>query len=284
MPSIPEEPLFAPNPDWFCMFPIQYHFGQPRKSTSLRTSVNGKTSPATRNTSPVMSLPSSPFLTEPSLQTSPEGSWRRSGSPRLVPSIDFRLSLKTSTPEMPYKPKVDGILEYILHGCFFGTDDHRKCDVVWPKRNTYVPKKKSASRPNTKRGCTCHFIVKRLIVEPSMALIIYNQDKHLDKKGLPCHGPQDKKAIPQLLNPFSKQVEVPFLKFYTFASKNWFKKKNLISSSFLLFLNLFIILSYSIILFYCFILSFYLISFIYLFILLLLLLFFSNLKINKIPF
>ena len=27
-----------------------------------------------------------------------------------------------------------------------------------------------------------------------MALIIYNQDKHVDKKGLPCHGPQDKKA------------------------------------------------------------------------------------------
>lgn len=24
MPSIPEEPLLAPNPDRFCMFPIQY--------------------------------------------------------------------------------------------------------------------------------------------------------------------------------------------------------------------------------------------------------------------
>lgn len=28
-----------------------------------------------------------------------------------------------------------------------------------------------------------------------MALIIYNQDKHVDKNGLPCHGPQDKKAV-----------------------------------------------------------------------------------------
>lgn len=97
-------------------------------------------------------------------------------------------------PEMSYKPKVDGILEYILYWCSFGPDDHRKGGVVRPSRTTYVPKKKSAGRPNTKRGCTCHFIVKRLIAEPSVALIIYNQDKHVDKKGLPCHGPQDKKA------------------------------------------------------------------------------------------
>lgn len=37
--------------------------------------------------------------------------------------------------------------------------------------------------------------MKRLIAEPSVALIIYNQDKHVDKGGLPCHGPQDKKAV-----------------------------------------------------------------------------------------
>ncbi|PSS35936.1 GPI-anchored adhesin-like protein precursor [Actinidia chinensis var. chinensis] len=97
-------------------------------------------------------------------------------------------------PEIAYKPKVDGILEYILYWCSFGPDDHRKGGIVRPSRSTYVPKKKSAGRPNTKRGCTCHFIVKRLIAEPSVALIIYNQDKHVDKKGLPCHGPQDKKA------------------------------------------------------------------------------------------
>ncbi|CAK9146206.1 unnamed protein product [Ilex paraguariensis] len=97
-------------------------------------------------------------------------------------------------PEMAYKPKVDGILEYILYWCSFGPDDHRKGGIVRPSRTTYVPKKKSAGRPNTKRGCTCHFIVKRLIAEPSVALIIYNQDKHVDKKGLPCHGPQDKMA------------------------------------------------------------------------------------------
>ncbi|KAG5538699.1 hypothetical protein RHGRI_019310 [Rhododendron griersonianum] len=97
-------------------------------------------------------------------------------------------------PEMAYKPKVDGILEYILYWCSFGPDDHRKGGIVRPSRSTYVAKNKSAGRPNTKRGCTCHFIVKRLIAQPSVALIIYNQDKHVDKKGLPCHGPQDRKA------------------------------------------------------------------------------------------
>lgn len=78
--------------------------------------------------------------------------------------------------------------------CSFGPDDHRKGGIVRPSRTTYVPKKKNAGRPNTKRGCTCHFIVKRLIAEPSVALIIYNDEKHVDKNGLPCHGPQDKKA------------------------------------------------------------------------------------------
>lgn len=97
-------------------------------------------------------------------------------------------------PEMTCKPKVDGILEYILYWCSFGPDDHRKGGIVRPSRTTYVPKKKNAGRPNTKRGCTCHFIVKRLIAEPSVALIIYTEDRHVDKKGLPCHGPQDKKA------------------------------------------------------------------------------------------
>ncbi|XP_057787414.1 uncharacterized protein LOC131004706 [Salvia miltiorrhiza] len=98
------------------------------------------------------------------------------------------------TPKTSYKPKVDGVLEYILYWCSFGPDDHRTGGLVRPSRSTYVAKNKSAGRPNTKRGCTCHFIVKRLIAEPSVALIIYNKEKHVDKQGLPCHGPQDKKA------------------------------------------------------------------------------------------
>ncbi|XP_042007545.1 uncharacterized protein LOC121756144 [Salvia splendens] len=98
------------------------------------------------------------------------------------------------TAKTTYKPKVDGVLEYILFWCSFGPDDGRIGGIVRPSRSTYVAKNKSVGRPNTKRGCTCHFIVKRLIAEPSVALILYNKDKHVDKNGLPCHGPQDKKA------------------------------------------------------------------------------------------
>ncbi|KAJ8526736.1 hypothetical protein K7X08_029213 [Anisodus acutangulus] len=97
----------------------------------------------------------------------------------------FHVEARRRRPaETIYKPEVDGILEYILYWCSFGPDDHRKGGIVRLSRTTYVHKKKPAGRPNTKRGCTCHFI----------ALIIYNQDKHVDKKGLPCHGPQDKKS------------------------------------------------------------------------------------------
>ncbi|KAL3603963.1 hypothetical protein D5086_004822 [Populus alba] len=55
-------------------------------------------------------------------------------------------------PQTSYKQKVDGILEYILYWCSFGPDDHRKGGIVQPSRTTYVPKKKNAGRPNTKRG------------------------------------------------------------------------------------------------------------------------------------
>ncbi|KAH9620170.1 hypothetical protein KSS87_005214 [Heliosperma pusillum] len=105
-----------------------------------------------------------------------------------------------------YKVKVDSILEYILYWCSFGPDDHRKGGIVRPSR-TFVSKKKSAGRPNTKRGCTCHFIVKRLCAAPTVALIIYNHDKHVDKKGLICHGPQDKKAAgtPAMYSPFMSE-------------------------------------------------------------------------------
>ncbi|KAI0497553.1 hypothetical protein KFK09_020784 [Dendrobium nobile] len=99
------------------------------------------------------------------------------------------------SPEMANKLKVDGILEYILYWCSFGPDDHRKGGVVRPSRTYCTKRKTPAGRPNTKRGCVCHFIVKRLIAEPSVALVIYNQDKHVDKKGLPCHGLQDTKSV-----------------------------------------------------------------------------------------
>ncbi|CAN6180718.1 unnamed protein product [Urochloa humidicola] len=98
-------------------------------------------------------------------------------------------------PTMNCKPKVDGILEYILYWCSFGPDDYRKGGSARPSRPFSEKRKTPAGRPNTKRGCVCHFIVKRLIAEPSVALVIYNHNKHVDKKGLPCHGPMDKMAV-----------------------------------------------------------------------------------------
>ncbi|XP_015695413.1 uncharacterized protein LOC102718937 isoform X1 [Oryza brachyantha] len=98
-------------------------------------------------------------------------------------------------PTMNCKPKVDGILEYILYWCSFGPDDYRKGGSVRPSRNCSTKRKTPAGRPHTKRGCICHFIVKRLIAEPSVALVIYNHNKHIDKKGNPCHGPMDTMAV-----------------------------------------------------------------------------------------
>lgn len=45
------------------------------------------------------------------------------------------------------------------------------------------------------RGCLCHFTVKRLYTRPTLALIIYNQRKHVDKTGAPCHGILDRDAV-----------------------------------------------------------------------------------------
>uniref|UniRef100_A0A804MWA0 SWIM-type domain-containing protein n=1 Tax=Zea mays TaxID=4577 RepID=A0A804MWA0_MAIZE len=73
--------------------------------------------------------------------------------------------------------------------------DYRKGGNVRPSRPISEKRKTPAGRPNTKRVCVCHFIVKRLIVEPSVALVIYNHNKHVDKKDMPCHGSMDKMAV-----------------------------------------------------------------------------------------
>ncbi|KAL5726857.1 hypothetical protein ACHQM5_000105 [Ranunculus cassubicifolius] len=93
------------------------------------------------------------------------------------------------------KEKVDGVIEFTMYRCAFGPDDRREGGSIRPSRNTYVCKKKSAGRPSIKRGCQCYFFVKRLVAKPNAALIIYKQDKHVDKQGVPCHGPQDARAI-----------------------------------------------------------------------------------------
>lgn len=45
------------------------------------------------------------------------------------------------------------------------------------------------------RGCLCHFTVKRLYTRPLLALIIYNQRRHVDKTGAACHGILDRDAV-----------------------------------------------------------------------------------------
>lgn len=45
------------------------------------------------------------------------------------------------------------------------------------------------------RGCLCHFTVKRLYMRPQLALIIYNQRRHVDKIGSPCHGILDNNSV-----------------------------------------------------------------------------------------
>ncbi|XP_020531953.1 uncharacterized protein LOC18448602 isoform X2 [Amborella trichopoda] len=108
----------------------------------------------------------------------------------------FHVEARRRKPKgMGYKPRVDGYIEYILYWCSFGPDDHRVGGISRPSRSFKPPKKSPAGRPGQKRGCTCHFIVKRLMAEPSVALIIYNHREHIDKSGLPCHGPQDGQAL-----------------------------------------------------------------------------------------
>ncbi|XP_071709525.1 uncharacterized protein [Rutidosis leptorrhynchoides] len=108
---------------------------------------------------------------------------------------NFVKASRRDNRETRCKAKVDGTLEYIWYRCSFGPKYDRKGGVVKPSRSNSVPKKKTAGRPNTKRGCQCRFIVKRLKAKPTVALVIYNQDKHVDEKGLPCHGSQDKKSV-----------------------------------------------------------------------------------------
>jgi len=95
-----------------------------------------------------------------------------------------------------YKPGVAGYLEYIIYWCCYGPDDRRKGGTSRPSRKCIKPsERRRAGRPHTKSGCLCHFIVKRLYARPYVALITYNQQKHVDKSGSPCHGPLDDKPI-----------------------------------------------------------------------------------------
>ncbi|KAL5783213.1 hypothetical protein ACOSP7_008242 [Xanthoceras sorbifolium] len=96
------------------------------------------------------------------------------------------------------KPRVDGYLEYTLYWCSYGPEDYRDSESGNGDGSNAKPASGKGSRPGRRhmmRGCLCHFTVKRLYTRPLLALIIYNQRKHVDKTGAPCHGILDRDAL-----------------------------------------------------------------------------------------
>eukprot|EP01018_Ginkgo_biloba_P009809 Gb_15640 [translate_table: standard] len=77
--------------------------------------------------------------------------------------------------------KANAFLEYVIYWCSYGPNDKRARTIDLKRRR----------KPIYKRGCTCHFIVKRLVIKPSVAMIVYNNNKHVDKHGCPFHGVED---------------------------------------------------------------------------------------------
>ncbi|GMN39761.1 hypothetical protein TIFTF001_008983 [Ficus carica] len=111
----------------------------------------------------------------------------------------FRIESRRKRPEGSIsKPRVDGYLEYTLYWCSYGPEDYRESHSGLEDGSNIKPASGKGSRPGRRhmmRGCLCHFTVKRLYTRPLLALIIYNQKKHVDKSGAPCHGILDRDAL-----------------------------------------------------------------------------------------
>eukprot|EP01018_Ginkgo_biloba_P009170 Gb_23353 [translate_table: standard] len=99
--------------------------------------------------------------------------------------------------------KASAFLEYAIFWCSYGPDDNRARRIELKRREKTI----------YKRGCTCHFIMKRLVAKPLVAMIIYNNYKHVDKHGCPCQGVEDESCegrvvhAPHLSNKLHKVVE-----------------------------------------------------------------------------
>ncbi|XP_023543629.1 uncharacterized protein LOC111803459 [Cucurbita pepo subsp. pepo] len=91
--------------------------------------------------------------------------------------------------------KDDEYLEYRQYWCSFGPENYGEGGCILPSRRYRLNTRNRAARPQSMRGCTCHFVVKRLYARPSLALIIYNERRHVNKSGFVCHGPLDREAI-----------------------------------------------------------------------------------------
>jgi len=88
--------------------------------------------------------------------------------------------------------------EYLLHRiywCSFGPENYGEGGTILPSRKFRLNTRNRAARPQSMRGCTCHFAIKRLYARPSLLLIIYHERRHVNKSGFICHGPLDKDAI-----------------------------------------------------------------------------------------
>ncbi|KAK6921455.1 Zinc finger, SWIM-type [Dillenia turbinata] len=91
--------------------------------------------------------------------------------------------------------KDDEYLEYRVYWCSFGPENYGEGGDILPSRRFRLNTRNRAARPQSMRGCTCHFVVKRLYARPSLVLIIYNDRRHVNKSGSVCHGPLDRNAI-----------------------------------------------------------------------------------------
>ncbi|KAA8531075.1 hypothetical protein F0562_005784 [Nyssa sinensis] len=58
--------------------------------------------------------------------------------------------------------KSDEYLEYRLYWCSFGPENYGEGGGILPSRRYRLNTRNRAARPQSMRGCTCHFVVKRL--------------------------------------------------------------------------------------------------------------------------
>ncbi|KAI0502515.1 hypothetical protein KFK09_017468 [Dendrobium nobile] len=91
--------------------------------------------------------------------------------------------------------KSDEYLQHRLYWCSFGPENYGAGGTILPSRKYRLNTRNRAARPQSMRGCTCRFAVKRLYARPSLALIIYHERRHVNKSGFVCHGPLDRDAI-----------------------------------------------------------------------------------------
>ncbi|PKU88117.1 uncharacterized protein LOC110094652 [Dendrobium catenatum] len=91
--------------------------------------------------------------------------------------------------------KSDEYLQHRLYWCSFGPENYGAGGTILPSRKYRLNTRNRAARPQSMRGCTCRFAVKRLYARPSLALIIYHERRHVNKSGFICHGPLDRDAI-----------------------------------------------------------------------------------------